>query len=132
MISTLTILSPDQGNIYVPPWRHSVEPAAEPLNAGVSESRSGRWNLRKIATMILWKFAQGKTERPTQAGGEQLTGVATAAPVTSVSWGDFFAVQAAHANSPVPIPLPLPDAQTCSLGLPAILRVAAEGPCGLV
>ncbi len=53
MISTLTILSLDQGNIYVPPWVRSVEPTTEPLNAGVAEPRSRRWNLWNIARNFL-------------------------------------------------------------------------------
>ncbi|MCA1443733.1 hypothetical protein I6F07_26680 [Ensifer sp. IC4062] len=58
MISTLTILSLDQGNIYVPPWGQSVEPTAEHLNAGVVEPRSRRWNLWELTTMTLWKVAR--------------------------------------------------------------------------
>jgi hypothetical protein len=58
VISTLTILSLDQGNIYVPPRGHSAEPTAELLNAGAVEPRSRRWNLRQIATMMLGKFAK--------------------------------------------------------------------------
>ncbi|MEY9583349.1 hypothetical protein ABIA15_002106 [Sinorhizobium fredii] len=56
MISTLTILSLDQGNIYVPPREHAVEPTAEPLNAGAVEPQSRRWNLLNIARVMFRTF----------------------------------------------------------------------------
>ncbi|MEY9200153.1 hypothetical protein ABIA16_005332 [Sinorhizobium fredii] len=52
MLTTLTILSRDQGNIHIPS-RDQYREQAEPLNEGVVEPTNGRWKLRNIARTIV-------------------------------------------------------------------------------
>jgi hypothetical protein len=52
MITTLTILSPDQGNIYVPPGGREPEQQGELLSAAVVEPRH-RLKVRNIVRTFL-------------------------------------------------------------------------------
>lgn len=53
MLTTLTILSRDQGNIYVPPPGCSRDQQTELMHPVVVKPTSGRWTLRNIAGTLL-------------------------------------------------------------------------------